>query len=84
MYMSRRENESLTLYHTILTFNNPEKKSLLKIPKEKKKNVGNQHYLLFPQCLQLLSQREIVNIATLNLSANAFNLVMSKNLLFVS
>ena len=35
----------LTLNHTIPTFND-----LLKTLWEKKKNAGNQHFLLFPQC----------------------------------
>ena len=48
----------------------------------KGENAGNQHFLLFPQCF-LLYQREILMLATFNfLSANAFNLVKSKILLF--
>ena len=49
----------------------------------KEENAGKQHFLLFPQCFQLLSQREIVILAVINLSsANAFKVFMSKNLLF--
>ena len=43
---------------------------------------GNQHFLLCPQCF-LLYQREIIIIATVNLSsANVFSLVTSKISLF--
>ena len=59
------------------------KKKALENTVGKEENAGNQHFLLFPQCFQLLSQREIVILATFNLStANAFDLVMSKNLSF--
>ena len=44
---------------------------------------GNQHFLLFPTVFSALSKRKIVILATFNLfSANAFNLVTSKNLPF--
>ena len=39
----------LTLYHTILTLNDPEKKPFENIV-GKGENAGNQHFLLFPQC----------------------------------
>ena len=40
---------ALSLYHTIPTFNDPEKKLLENIV-GKEKNAGNQHFFLFPQC----------------------------------
>ena len=40
-----KRDQFLTLYHTILTFNNPEKKSLWK--HYEKKNAGHQHFFLF-------------------------------------
>ena len=42
--------ESLTLDQTILTWNNPEKKSLFENIVGKGENAGTQHFLLFPQC----------------------------------
>ena len=49
----------------------------------KGENAANQHFLLFPPVFPTMSKREIIILATFNLSsANAFNLVMSKNLLF--
>ena len=39
----------LTLYHTIPTFNDPEKETFRKHC-GKRRNAGNQHFLLFPQC----------------------------------
>ena len=45
-------------------------------------NAGNQLFLLFP-VFSTLSRREIIILTTFNLlSANAFNVVMSKILLF--
>ena len=38
---------SLTLYHTIPTFNDPKKKPFENIM-GKGENAGNQHFLLFP------------------------------------
>ena len=59
------------------------KKKALENTVGKEENAGNQHFLLFPQCFLFLSQREIVILEMFNLSsANAFNLVMSKNLSF--
>ena len=49
----------------------------------KGENAVNQHFLLFPQCFLTLSKKEIIILATFNFSsANAFNLVTSKILLF--
>ena len=39
---------SLTLYDTIPTFNNLEKKKPFESIERKGENVGNQHFLLFP------------------------------------
>ena len=39
----------LTLYHTIPTFNDPEKEGLENIV-GKRENAGYQHFLLFPEC----------------------------------
>ena len=48
----------------------------------KGETTGNQHFLLFPTVFSTLSHK-FVNLATFNLlSANAFNLVMSKTLSF--
>ena len=46
-------------------------------------NAGNQLFLLFPQCFLFLPRQILNCLVTFILSsANAFNLVMSKNLLF--
>ena len=75
-------NGVLMLCHTILTFNDLKKKAL-ESTVGKEDDAGKQHFLLFPQCFPTLSQSEIVILAMFNLSsANAFNLVMSKNLFF--
>ena len=59
------------------------KKKALENTGEKGENAGNQHFLLFPPVFSALSKRKIVILATFNLlSANDFNLVKSKNLLF--
>ena len=42
---------TLTLYHTIPTLNDPEKKKPFENIVGKGENTGNQHFLLFPQCL---------------------------------
>ena len=47
----------LNLYHTIPTFNDPEKEGLENIV-GKRENAGHQHFLLFPQCFLPL-QRQI-------------------------
>ena len=40
----------LTLYYTVLTFNDIEKEAFENIV-GKGENAGNQHFLLFPQCI---------------------------------
>ena len=50
-------HDCLTLYHTIPTFNDPEKEGLENIV-GKRENAGYQHFLLFPQCFLPL-QRQI-------------------------
>ena len=40
----------LTLYHTVLMFNDPRKETFEKHC-GKRENAGNQHFLLFLQCL---------------------------------
>ena len=48
----------------------------------KGENADNQHFLLFPQRFLLYHKKETVIFAMSNLlSVNAYNLVMSKNLL---
>ena len=42
-----------TLYHTSLTFNNPDKKAFKNIFGNGE-NAGNQYFLLFPQCFLLI------------------------------
>ena len=60
-----------------------QKKKALENTVVKEENAGIHHFLHFPQGFLLLSQREIVILAMYNLSsANAFNLVMSRNLSF--
>ena len=44
-----KQISGLTLYHTIPTLNDPEKKAFENIV-GKRENAGNQHFLLFPQC----------------------------------
>ena len=44
-------DKELTLYHTIPTFNNPEKKPFKNIV-GKGENADNQYFLLFSQCFQ--------------------------------
>ena len=55
----RRLNKELTFYHTIPIINDLEKKSLFKPYWEKEENAGNQHFLLFPQCIIDYSHRAI-------------------------
>ena len=43
----------LTLYHTIVTFNNPETRAFENIVR-KGENAGNQHFLLFPTMFSTL------------------------------
>ena len=42
----------LTLYHTILTFNEPPIRKSFENVVGKAENAGNQHFLLFPQYFQ--------------------------------
>ena len=46
---------ALIFYHTIPTFNDPDKESFWNIV-EKGENAGNQHFLLFQQCFLPLSK----------------------------
>ena len=50
---------SLTLYHTITTFNNLKKKKPFENIEGKEENASNQHFLLFPQCF-LCNPRQIL------------------------
>ena len=69
------------LLHTIPSFNDLKEVGFGKYYGGKGENAGNQHFLLFPKCFQLLSERHHHLKATFNLSsANAFNSVLSKNL----
>ena len=65
---------TLTLYHTIPTFNKPEKKKKKAFENiaGKGENAGNQHFLLFPQCFLFIPERISVT----------FNLKQSQILLF--
>ena len=70
------KNDSLTTESQLLT---TLKKKALENIVEKGENVGNQHFPLFPPYFPFLPDREIVNLATFNVSsANAFNLVTSR------
>ena len=77
------------MYSIVLTINT--QSQVLKTLKQralenivgKGENACNQHFLLFPQCFLLLSQTEIIILATSILSsANALNLVRIKTLAF--
>ena len=58
------------------------KKKALENTVERGENAGNQHFLFFP-VFSSLWKREIIILAMFNLSsANAFNLITSKILLF--
>ena len=73
---------SLTLYHTRPTFNTLAKEGFGKHCGKKRK-CWEPAFSSFPAMFSILSQREIVTLTTFNLSsANAFTLVMSKNLSF--
>ena len=66
----------LNHYHTTPTFYDYNKDYFEKTLWEKNKNAGDQYFLLFPQS-SLLYQREIVILATFNMSSeNASILVM--------
>ena len=63
----------LTLYHTIPTFNDPEKEGFENIV-GKGENAGNQHFLQFPQCLltlpKLISNFEPYSFCRLQMLSN--------------
>ena len=68
-------DEILTLYHTIMNFNDPE--NIV----EKAESAGNQHCLLFLQCFFYSIKVEIIILETLTLlSAKALNFVLSKKI----
>ena len=72
----------LTLYHTILTFNDPKEENLGKHCGKRRK-YWQATFSPFTQVFSTLSKGEIIILATFNLSsANAFSLVSSKSLLF--
>ena len=47
----------LTLYHTIPTFNSPEKRDLSENIVGKGENAGSQHFLLLIQCFLPMTER---------------------------
>ena len=66
---------SLTLYHTIPTFNDPPKRSLLKTLRGNGENASNQHFLHFPQYLLPFPQQiSIISVKFILSSGNDFNL----------
>ena len=70
--------------HSLIQLLTTLKKKALENTVEKGKTAHTHHFLLFPQSFQPLSRRKIIIIATfILLSANAFNLFLSKNLSFV-
>ena len=74
--------KELTLYQTIPTFNDPTEDFRKHWEKEKWENAGNHAvYSSFPRVFSALSRREIIILATFNLSsASALDLVQSKKL----
>ena len=74
--------ESLILYHTFPTFNDPPRKKPFENIVGKGENAGDQHFLPFPQCFLPYHRQKSSFEPHLFSSANAFNLVMSKILLF--
>ena len=74
-------NKVLTLYHTILTFNDPEKKPY-KNTVRKGENAGNQCFLLFPQCFYFPKRNFNFPVTFILSSASSFNLDQSKKLSF--
>ena len=71
----------LTLYHTMLTFNEPEKE-VLKTSWEKEKMLVTSIFF-FSKMFSILSEAEIVILPTFNLSsANASSLDRAKILFF--
>ena len=72
----------LTPYHTFQTFNNPKEGGFRKHSRKRRK-CWYTAFSPFPTAFCTLSKREIIIKATFHLSsANAFNLVLSENLLF--
>ena len=73
------QHDCLTLYHTIPTFNDPEKEGLENI-KRKRENAGYQHFLFFPQLFLPLQTNFNFSVTFILSSPNAFNLDKFKNL----
>ena len=71
----------LALYQTIPTLTTLKMKALENTVR-KEENAGNQHFLLFPRCFTLSKGEILILVMTKLLSANAFNWVLSKILLF--
>ena len=63
----------LTVYHAILTFNDPYKEGFGKQVVEKGEKTGYQHFLLFPQCFLLYQRDKMLNL----LFAHAFGRVQN-------
>ena len=55
-------SQSLTLYHTMTTFDKLEKKPFENIA-GKEENAGNQHFLLFPHCFLLWEKKKMLVIS---------------------
>ena len=73
-------HDFLTLYNTILTFNDPEKESLENIV-TKRENAGYQHFAPFPTIISTLAQTNFnFSVKFILSSPNAFNFVKFKNL----
>ena len=73
---------NLRFSHTIHTFNDLEKEDFENII-GKGENAGNQHFLLFSTMFPtLLKKNFIFSVTFIFLSANAFDLDLSKNFLF--
>ena len=74
---------SLIVYHTMPTFNDPEKESFFENIAGKGENAGNQHFLLLLQCFTPFPKTNFNFLVTfIVLSANALNLDQSKILSF--
>ena len=80
----RADMKSLTLQHTIPTFNDPKEERFGKHHGRLWKGENfNQNFILFPKMFSTLSRGEIIILTTpILLSANAFNLDQAKVLLF--
>ena len=55
----------LSLYHTIMTFNDPEKEAFFENIVGKGENAGNQHFLLFPQCFLVFPEQNLLHKSNL-------------------